>query len=469
MNKLLFTVLLVLPLLSFAQDCDCQSDFQWMKKTFEENDAGFRYVLTQKGDEFYQQHNEAFLKKVKETTTKIECYQVMRDWKTFFRKGHFEIRPLNLENSQANTSHDNWETLNISLEKFKEQLINKKNTDYEGIWKSGPYTIGIKKIKDEYKGFIIEADGRQWKIEEVKLIINADNSTTYYMGDYSSENFKKAEMLGDKYLQLGYITLERVFPKSKSNATIERYYKAISAETPYLEKINDNTLLLRIPSFDSSQKKDIDSVLLANQNLITNTKNLIIDLRDNGGGSDKSFEKILPILYTNPIETVGVELFSTPSNNQRVKNFISHPQASKELKDWARKAYEKLSNNLGNYVNLDSTRVSITKFDTIQQFPKKIGIITNGQNASTTEQFLLAARQSTKVKLFGQTTFGALDISYTYPAESPCGDFELWYCLSKSLRIPEMTIDGKGVHPDYYIYNNIPKYKWIDFVVQNLN
>ncbi len=468
MRKSALVLLLFSPFFSFSQDCDCVSKFKWVKETFEQNDAGFSHIINQKGTASYNNHTKLFLEKAQETNSNTACYELMRSWMTFFRKGHFGIRPLDQELSET-IDNKEWETLNIDLEDFKTHLKNKKNKDYEGIWKSGPYVIGIKNINNEYKGFIIEANGSQWKKGEVKLVINPDNSSTYYMGDYSTQNFTNTELLGGKYLQLGFLTLEKTYPNATEDPVIERYYKSISSDSPYLERVNPNTLLLRIPSFDANQKQLIDSVLSVNHALITNTKNLLIDLRGNGGGSDRSFEEILPILYTGPIETVGVELFSTERNNERVKNFISHPNASPEFKEWATKTYDKLSKNQGEYVNVDSVRTTTTEFDTIYSYPKNVGIIVDGQNASSTEQFLLAAKQSTKVKLFGQTTFGALDISYTYPAKSPCGDFELIYCLSRSLRIPEMTIDDKGIHPDYYIYNEVPKYEWIEFAVQKLN
>ncbi|WP_292015149.1 S41 family peptidase [Chryseobacterium sp.] len=64
-----------------------------------------------------------------------------------------------------------------------------------------------------------------------------------------------------------------------------------------------NTLLLRIPSFNGTLKKDIDSVTAANQSKIESTETLIIDIRNNGGSSDNSFAKIIPYLYTNPIRS----------------------------------------------------------------------------------------------------------------------------------------------------------------------
>jgi hypothetical protein len=56
-----------------------------------------------------------------------------------------------------------------------------------------------------------------------------------------------------------------------------------------------------------------------------------------------------------------------------------------------------------------------------------------------------------------------------YFVKSPCEEFELGYSLSKSMRIPEMTIDDKGIQPDYYIDKDIPKYEWIKYVTEILN
>jgi len=82
---------------------------------------------------------------------------------------------------------------------------------------------------------------------------------------------------------------------------------------------------------------------------------------------------------------------------------------------------------------------------------------------------LLAAKQSKKVKLFGRTTAGALDVSNLNVVKSPCEDYRLFYTLTKSLRIPHMSIDDKGIQPDYFIDNEIPEYEWINYVSKILN
>ncbi|MBL4670076.1 MAG: peptidase S41 [Flavobacteriales bacterium] len=481
MNKLIFITLLFFPLFLFSQNCDCESNFNWVKKTFEENDAGFSYAIENKGKQVYEKHNEVFIQKIKTITKLNECTNTIYEWLTFFRSGHIAIKRLNQESSQNNSKELNSEeiieqykdaeNIDIDLKEFNKYLELKKEIDYEGIWISEPYKIGIKKIKNEYVGFIIEADEIYWTKGQIKFKINSDNSSVYFMRDHSKQVFESIKLLGNNYIQMGFITLKRIKPKYNNNTKIDQYFKSIATEKPYFEVLNDKTTYLRIPTFRGSEKKIIDSVILANKELILKTPNLIIDIQNNGGGSDGSFKELLSILYTNPIRTVGVELLSTPLNNQRMLDFINNPKwgFDAEEKKWAKESYDKLNKQIGSFVNLDSTIVNITTYDTVYPLPKNIGIIINENNGSTAEQFLLAAKQSRKVKLFGTTTTGVLDISNMYFVKSPCEEFELGYSLSRSMRIPEMTIDNKGIQPDYYIDKSIPKYEWIDFVAKLLN
>ena len=169
-------------------------------------------------------------------------------------------------------------------------------------------------------------------------------------------------------------------------------------------------------------------------------------------------------------------MYSTELNNKRMLDFYNNYEKygyTIEDSEYLKKAYDKLNANLGKFVmiqgNGDGNTIDEEKLDKISPFPKNVGIIINNGNGSTTEQFLLAAKQSKKVKLFGTTTAGVLDISNMNFVDSPCKEFKLGYAISKSLRISDMAIDGKGISPDYYLDKSIQKYKWLDFVNGILN
>ena len=420
---------------------------------------------------------------MKSAKTLRECRDVMQEWSKFFRSGHIWIellvqeKPDSSQNvSQAAKEIDIPETWKVDIPKFEKYISKKKEVDYEGIWEVGDYKIGIQKDGANYIGFIIETEVEEWKqqgLVKLKLEQDGDNvKSTYYMRDYSPEESEgKPEWIGNNFLQISDFTLTRLSPVFPDDPFVENYVKSISTWKPYLEKLNETTLYLRIPSFDFSEKSAIDSVLSANKDIILKTKNLIIDLRGNGGGFDSSFEGLLPFLYTNPIRRLGMVYLSTSLNNQRMLDFANTTEYdfNEETRQWSRESYDTLQSRLGEFVNVGGQEVYIDTLDTVYEYPKNVGIIIHKENGSTTEQFLLAAKQSKKVKLFGVSTWGCIDTGNQYSVESPCKEFKLFYSLSRSLRVPDMIIDDIGIQPDYYLDKTIPQYKWVEFVNDVLN
>lgn len=477
--KTLILVFITSSALGFAQNCTCESNFQWVKKTFEENDAGFQYAIDKKGMPAYQAHNNDFLNKIKNSKSDTECLQNLYDWMKFFRSGHISISKIENKNQQPQPTtvkeQPKSEIVTIDLEKFKKEVLSKKESDIEGIWETEPYVIGIKKFGNSYKGFIIQSEAENWKPYELKLTIDADKSKgVFYVRDKSGQEVDRIKLMGKNYLQMGSFILKRTSPKFEREENIETYLQTMQTQKPFLKELNKNTLLLRVPTFNGARKKEIDSVIAANKTKIESTENLIIDIRNNGGGSDNSFSEIIRYLYTNPIRSIRAQMYSTKLNNQRMMDFYENNEKygiPKEEKEFLKKAYDKLNANLGKFVSLqdDNSTVSINTSDKIFPFPKNVGIIINKGNGSTAEEFLLAAKQSKKVKLFGTTTAGVLDISNMYFVNSPCNEFKLGYSLSKSFRIPDMAIDEKGIQPDYFIDSTIPEYQWVDFVNEVLN
>jgi len=455
-------------------DCDCAASFRWVRQTFEKNDAGYTYAISQKGKSAYEAHNQRFEQKVKTITKPQDCFSTLFDWLRFFRSGHIAIRPKISTNNQASQSskeaiiaqYKDWERFEMSEATLKQRLAKLKKPGLEGIWVSPPYKIGIVKKGTGYIGFIIEADGAYWRPRQVKLKIepaaeSGQYKARFFMRNHSLRKFDRVHLLEGNILSMGSIMLKR--HQAKLSDDFQLAWQLAKAQNPVVKRLSKETLVLRIPSFNGTNKKIIDSVLKANHKAITSTKNLIIDIKNGTGGSDRSYKGILPYVYTNPIRNEGVAFYSTPLNNSRMDKLAAMPQFSQEEKDWFNKGKKTLDAKLGQFVNLSESgkTYSMTTYDEVYEYPKNVAIIINQGNGSTDEQFLLTVKQSRKVKLFGTTTFGVLDISNMHFVLSPCKQFELGYCLTKSYRIPHMAIDGKGIQPDYAFPPNLHELEWL--------
>lgn len=469
MKKVLRYTLLLFSALSFSQSnsCSCEDKFKWMKETFEQNDAGFQYVIDKKGKTEYNRHNELILERIKNAKDDAACVQVMYDWLYFFRKGHIAIRQNSQQNNQSGAievNKPNWPVNKTSVDKFKKQLSKTKEPGLEGIWTSLPYTVAIVKKDKGYEGFIVDAPGTPWQKGQVKLILDAEGKKgTYYLRNYSEFAVTDVKFFGNNHVYIGNFLFNRIYPEAKDPANIAQHFELMSSDKPIGKQLSPDTFILRIPYFNYNQKNVIDSVINASHDKIIASKNLIIDVRNNGGGADRCYQELIKYLYTNPIRTIGVEMLSTKLNNARMDEFLADPDLSETERKDILNSKEKLNANLGKFINLNDWKVYIDTMDTVYAYPQKVAILVNNGNASTTEQFLLAAKQSTKVKLYGVTTEGMLDVSNMNFVESPCGNITLGYCLSKSYRIPHMAIDDIGLQPDYYIDDSIPDYEWIEY------
>ncbi|PXV65417.1 peptidase S41-like protein [Dysgonomonas alginatilytica] len=227
----------------------------------------------------------------------------------------------------------------------------------------------------------------------------------------------------------------------------------------HLDRLSDKTLYLRIPSFEYKNKVAIDSIIKVNKDMIGVTPNLIIDIRNGSGGSDASFWKLLPLLYTNPIRQVGLEFKGSELNAKGFEQYAemtNNPSLNNVAK--------LLRENDKKFIAVEtSDKTSVIKFDNILPYPQRVAILIDGGNVSSDEQFLIYAKQSWKVKLFGKTTRGAIDISNMTYTFSPDEKFYLSYAMSKSKRIPDFMVDDIGLQPDFYIDSEIPEAEWINF------
>ncbi|MDR1542883.1 MAG: hypothetical protein LBS50_00440 [Prevotellaceae bacterium] len=369
----------------------------------------------------------------------------MQEWLRFFRKEHLGIYSLK-KDSIASENMPEWKLLTIDTLEFKKYLDTKKEIDLEGFWKSGG-NFYIKKIADYFIGFDAEFPHKPI----MKIVMTNDSSyatiiyenliSKYFKVEFANENL----VLFDKKP-----ALVRLYPLLNEN------YANFLNSKPYFEKLNTKTCYLRIPSFDFDLIQMIDSVIFTNQKTITKTKNMMIDLRYNSGGSDGCWWGLMPFIYTNPYRTKNCYYKSTELNNQYYKKFSGD------------NFFAILNNNLENFVK-NGNDYLVNSLDKIYKYPQNVAIIVNKYCASSVEAFLLVAKQSKKVKIFGTVTAGSLDFANVNSVVSPCDEFVLYYATSKDVDLENFPIDNIGIQPDFYLDKEIPEYEWVEYITKILN
>ena len=213
------------------------------------------------------------------------------------------------------------------------------------------------------------------------------------------------------------------------------------------KQLSEQTNYLKIPSFDLSFKNKIDSLLAKHQTEINSRKNLIIDIRNNGGGGFDAFQSVLPIVMdTNLIETpyyssVWVSKDNYDFYNNTKFEYVETKQDSiNELK-----YVEFLSQYFGRFTPIQK---NIDTLELQKNSPLYIAIIFNKNTASTAEGFILQASQSKKVKTFGENSKGAVSYGDWMPVQLTDLNIRVAITTKKMIFKNNEDFESIGISPD---------------------
>jgi len=223
-----------------------------------------------------------------------------------------------------------------------------------------------------------------------------------------------------------------------------------------LTQLDAETILFRLPSFEWSEKQKIDSLTTIVKKQFKETPYWIIDIRGNGGGTDYAFSSLLPFIYTNPIVVMPDEYWASQGNIEILKDNLKADDLPADGKKFLTNVIKLMESNIGDFVNPSGQDKFITSLDSVYAYPKKIGILIDRDSKSSAESFLLMAKQSKKVIVFGENSAGSLDYANTQFFNLPCKTFNLIIAISRSKRLPLHPIDNIGITPDITIPNSIP-------------
>lgn len=437
-----------------SQTDDCVKDFDFLVQKIKIDYPGYNEKVTSKT-------RQKLLKLEQELRNKIQhypdsCGKYFSTYASWFKDNHLRIRRLN----SSSVSNNNTKSIPKVYSGNLDSIIFSGSDPVEGLWHSfgGDIAIIKSKTNNEYIGAAVSF--RNYKKNQVvfslsKLADNEYNTISYpYSNSFKPKTGKASMRLEDKVLELHNDT--RFVRKTNSpisdDALLYSYFPEYpngSNIFPLATKLSDSTFYLRVPSFEDN---DAEVSTRKHWSEITSMPNLIIDIRGNGGGQDNFYQILADLIYTNPYESKGVEWYATENNIKMYENAIKDGKI-KNGEEGIRSTnaiLNEMRKNIGGFVIHPMMGHDETiKSDTVFPFPKKVGIIIDEDVASSAEQFLLDAKESSKVLLFGNcNTAGVLDYSNAITEKLPSNKYELTFPMTRSRRLPDHPIDNIGISPD---------------------
>lgn len=446
------------------QNCNCDVALSKLIAKIENDYPGFEAKTND--SILYKNFSFGLIEKAR-TTEKSSCSNLLEEYLSFFRDKHISLISTNTSKTEETSFID------IDIKKFKKDFSNLFNSP-EGIYEMWPkenneiFKIGIKKTdSDTYVGFIIETSSSVWKPKQILFKLNSN-------GNYI---FRGTEVKDDKYLIgenniliLGKMSLTFVKENALSilkKSDLENQIRELKGF--YLKKITSQTLLLSLPDFNYGYVNIITKMIEDNRNLLENSKYLIIDIRGNGGGTESAYSSILPYIMTNSTRDLWVENFVTPEFINLYERYLESIRNEKGKEDEIKQIKEELAlikNNIGKYVNTEGNNVVITKFDISSKSPTQVVILSDNKVGSAAEVFLIASKQSKKVKIIGTPSTGVIDYGAVIKFNFGCPDYQLNMPTYRSLRLPDYPIDNIGIQPDIYLDKSVKD--WIQYAVDYL-
>lgn len=229
-------------------------------------------------------------------------------------------------------------------------------------------------------------------------------------------------------------------------------YDSINYAPKFVSRsIDNNTFLIRIPSFNYDEV-NVQSIKNAvNEYKMSGNDNLIIDIRGNGGGLDYTYTPLYELIYNQPFNLMGVE-FRASSDVASLLRDAYKAQNGNPV--WALALADSIDTGQYEFIPVPMSNEPIT-LDSICQLPKRVAVIIDNNVASAAEQFLILAKScSNRVTIYGKdNTLGAVDYSNLMPFDLPCSSISCYIPTSRTIGIglANHGIDGVGIAPDVTI------------------
>jgi hypothetical protein len=446
-----------------AAPAACAAEFVWATEFAARNYAGFETKTA--GDE--RARYDALLGELRPlaaaANNPAECGAVLARWLAFFDDGHLSIGRRSAGASAAASDAPpgdeeirarfaDWPTRPLTEAQARSHLdaLGAGRQPIEGIWESADGSYRGVVLRDEatggrYSMSILRADSVWWMPGQIKAIFDAaPNDSSYgvqfFMRDHSEQAWEGRVRRNILVMGQGS-TWFRQWPRDSDDVSREAYEATRNVRFAARD-VAPGTVLLQLPSFNDPA--GIDALFVAEAERIGAAERLIIDLRGNGGGSDYNYRALIPLIYTDPIRLVSNAALATEANIRVNEALVADTTIPAEIRAQLARSVAQMRTAQGGWYEFPDR---VHEEEVVLDRPQHVAVLVDRGCASSCEQFLLAAKQSRKVTIYGTRTAGILDFGNVRSAQMPGGTLLLNYPTTRSKRLPAAPVDGTGILP----------------------
>lgn len=416
---ILFTLLAIkLP----AQRCDCASQFEFVRDYFESNNPAFQKIREEpKAYRTYLARVAKLKKRIRREMSPDRCNVWFEEYVALLKDHHSGVdvklrrlpidfsSQLTLDSFRNTSNYRSFEVLQIDSAGLVSGLSATPTSGVEGIYTNGSsITFALVKTrKNHYRGIVLKP-GKFLEMGHVLLELQPGRDSTHFRSVYNTGLFgfsfqkvyQEIEVRDGRIPAYGFYRLGHQSVPSPSKYE----FRAVDAHTNYL----------RLASFDYSLKNELDSFFASIDSAIRSKPNLVIDLRDNGGGYEQCYLELMKYIATKPFKIDEVDVWVSPENTRQYESSPGNEELVKRMKEARPFTFIPLVGNAVTEWSVDG-----------MESPQKVAILFNRKTASSAEGMITYAIQSSKVVTLGENSGGFLGYGNVMTAETPCGNYTL--------------------------------------------
>ncbi|GAB5526951.1 MAG: hypothetical protein Roseis2KO_48230 [Roseivirga sp.] len=298
------TILLLLLSFSFnltaQENCDCKAELDFVYEKIKITES-YKYQIKGEMSETFEQTYRELGVEMSEPMSKLTCFQKLNQLLSLIKDKHallleaqpdFEVKDIYdstfTEQYRASEAFINFPKVDLDLDALRSSLEAKPVWDIEGVYNIGnAMKLGVYRVDgdDRFMGVILSSKLGTWAPGQIYLYMHPSQLAGHYDITYYSQVFKTLAFQKARQIEHGILSSNVIKEKLETNHV---YVDAKTTDNYVLKQLNDKVQYVWLHSFGrSNENADKRDALIAQMSEELKADNLIVDLRNNGGGASK--------------------------------------------------------------------------------------------------------------------------------------------------------------------------------------